>query len=1128
MNYKKAIRLAIWTPALFVLVALSAYGQNTAASIVGTVTDASGAAVANAQITVFNVDQQREEMVLKTSSAGEYVAANLPVGTHTVIFEAKGFKRQVHQNVVLNVNDKLTVSARLEVGDVAQTLTVEESPVNLQLQSAEQSTTVNGTQIRELALVTRNYEELVSLMPGVVSGSVDQLYVGNSMPSGQTNVIPFSINGARNSASTWLVDGADNVDRGSNLTLLNTPSIDAISEFKVQRSGYSAEAGRAAGGLISVATKSGTNSLHGDAYEFLRNGNLNANNFYNNATSLNMGPDGKAQVAPMHYNNFGYTVGGPVYIPKVYNGKNKTFFFFSEEFRRYITYSSGTATLPTAAEIAGNFPTPVCVQYSGSTCQLTSTSISKINPVAAMYIKDIFSRMALPTVTNTLNSLFRNVYNFRQELYKVDHIFSPKLQVSVRYLRDNIPTTEPQGLFLGLPVPQVSQTSTNSPGHNLTVRANSVLSATWLNDAGFSYSYGAIISDPTGLISPANSPDIKTSLPFAVTLGQVPNLTFSGGTQIGGYGPYRDYNRNYNYFDNLTKILGSHTLRFGASINHYQKTENAAGSSPYPNEGYFAFTPASVPSGTTTFSQSFANFLLGNVATFTQASEDITPDIRQNQFELYAQDDWRVNSRLTLNVGVRYSNFRQPYDAKNELTNFLPALYNPANAPAMTAGGNLASIPAQSYLNGIAINGKNSPFGNSVSPNNNMNFAPRFGFAWDPTGRGKTAIRGGYGISYDSSLVAIYEQNIFANPPFVNVVSIPNVTLDNPGGGNASVSYSPKVLRGTPMQYQTPYSQQWSFEIQNQFDSKTILNVGYVGTKGTHLLGYIDINEVQPGLAWSSGLVSPGTAFTSANEAILNQIRPYVGYNAINSVQTWFNSNYNALQVYGQRRFNADALVSFSYTWSKSLTDNPSDRSNAAQNIYNLHESEYGPSTYDRTQVFSTNFVYTLPFFKQQKGFTGKALGGWQIAGIARYNSGLPYTMTTSGADPAGLGIIGSSGASLRPNLVCDPTAGAARTRYQWFNTACFANVPTGVHVPGNAGRGVVRGPGYEGWSFSASKNFVFREHYRLQVRGEANNAFNHTNPSAFGSTSNTSTLFGTITGYRDPRTVQLGAKMYF
>ncbi len=1104
---------------------VSAVAQDITGTIVGTVTDASGAGVPGAKVTVSNVGQNRDTSVVTTDSAGNYTAALLPVGAYIVTVEARGFKKAAAQNIELHVNDKLTVNIPLEVGDVTQSVTVQEAPVRVELQNATQSTVINGTQIRESALITRNYEQLVGLMPGVSSASVDQLYVGVTIPSGATATIPFSINGQRNSGNVWLVDGADNIDRGSNLTLLNTPSIDSIEEFKVLRSNYSAESGRAGGAQISVVTKSGTNTFHGDAFEFVRNSDFAANNFFNNASSLNLGANGKSQVAPLHYNNFGWTLGGPIFIPGLYNThKDKTFFFVSQEFRRVITYASGTAVLPTSGMLNGTFPTPVCVAYTGSTCNQTATQINNIDPVAREYIKDIYSRLPLNAGSTTLNSLFRNVFDFEQEMYKLDHVFGPKLQLSARYLRDSIPTSEPQGLFTGSPVPGVAITSTNSPGHNWTAKAISAFTPTWLNEAGYSYSFGAIISNPVGTINSTISPDIKVTTPFPVTLTQVPTLAFTSGTSITGYGPYRDYNRNHNIFDNLTKIHGDHTFRFGATYNHYQKKENNA----LANAGSFTFAPASIPSGTPTFNQAFANFLLGNVATFSQASEDVTPDIRAQQFELYAQDDWRVRPNFTLNIGVRYSNFRQPIDANHELTNFDPAVYSAAQgAASLTPAGLLTPTAANPYLNGIIIANQNSPYGNKISTQSNLNFAPRFGFAWDPFGTGKTAIRGGYGIFFDSTLYGTFEQNIFANPPFVNSAVITNTTLDNPAGGTATVSNSPKDPHATPVQFNTPYSQQWNFEVQRQMPGGLQINLAYVGSKSTHLLGEVDLNEVPPGLAYSSGLIAPGATITSANTPLLNLLRPYLGYAAMTAIEPWFNSNYNALQIYGQKHFSGSSLIAFSYTWSKNLTDNQTDRSTAPQNVYNFSEGEYGPAQLDRTQVFSLNWVYTLPFFRNQQGFVGKALGGWEAAGLANYYTGLPYTATTSTVDPSGLGVIGASPASLRPNLICNPNAGP-KNRFEWFNTACLPSPAVAPHLPGNEGRGVIRGPGYEGWSLALSKNLEFKERYRFQLRGEASNLLNHTNPSTFGSLSNVSTLFGTVTGYRDPRIIQLGAKMYF
>jgi len=328
----KAIRGTSIVLLLFVLALTpSVIAQDINGSIAGTVQDATGAGVPGAKVSVTNTDQNQIVRSVTTDNSGNFSAPLLPIGKYAVTAEAKGFKKATQKDITLNVNDKLTVNLKLEIGDIQQEVTVEAAPVAVEMQSPVQSTVIEGTQIRELALVTRNYEQLVALMPGVTSSAVDQLYVGVTTPGGTTATIPYAINGSRNSASSWTVDGADNVDRGSNATLINTPSIDSIAEFKVQRSGYSAEFGRAGGGQISVVTKSGTSQYHGSAYEFVRNNAFAANNFLSNANRVNLGPDGVANVPPLRYNNFGWTLGGPVLIPKLYGrdrNKNKTFFFF--------------------------------------------------------------------------------------------------------------------------------------------------------------------------------------------------------------------------------------------------------------------------------------------------------------------------------------------------------------------------------------------------------------------------------------------------------------------------------------------------------------------------------------------------------------------------------------------------------------------------------------------------------------------------------------------------------------------------------------------------------------------------------------------------------------------------------
>ena len=1109
--------------------------QNITGTISGTVVDSKGGVIPNVAVKFRLTDKQIEIRTVTTDDHGQYVAPLLPIGNYTITAELAGFKKATQTGVVLNVNDKRTIDLTLEVGSVTQTVTVEANLTQVETQSATPAGLISGTQVRELSLSTRNYEQLVALMPGVTTNGADQLYFGNSLPSGTTNTVGFSINGQRNSSNSWTVDGADNVDRGSAQTLLTYPSVDAIAEFKVLRGLYDPEFGRAGAGQINVVTKSGNSSFHGDAYEFFRNDQLNANNFFNNSSGTKR--------PPFRYNNFGYTLGGPVYIPGHYNtAKNKTFFFFSEEFNRNINYGTVSGVVPTSAMKQGTFAEPVCVAANaGGTCTATSATIAAINPTAAAYIKDIYANIAAPnTPPFSLVSALRNVFNRRQELIRGDQVFNSKFSMFGRYMHDSIPTIEPGGLFTGAALPGVSTTSTNSPGYSWLIHYTLVQSPTFLNDGGFNFSYGAIISDPTGSIGSAASPDIATAttLPFQPTLKRIPAVTLSGGASITGFGPYRDYNRDKEIYDNFTKILGRHSIKFGATYHYYQKQENAAGN----NVGTFAFvnSPTPVP-GTqcanaahpalpvcpSSFEQSFANFLLGNVSSFTQVSEDITPDLRQQQVEGYVQDEYRMRQNLTITFGVRYSWFGLPTDENGELTNFSPGGYSAAAAPQINSAGLI--VPGTGTpLNGIIVGNGNSPFNPTISNTDSRNFAPRLGVAWDPWGDGKTSVRAGYGLFFDSTLVGTFEQNIFQNPPFVQSVTIPNTLFNNPAAGTPSVSANPLVLRGTALPNHTPYSQQWSFDIQRQVTNTLILDAGYYGNNAIHLLGIVDINEVQPGAGVAAGYLPAGTTvFTAATEPKLNQIRPFLGYNAINVVESGFNSNYNSLQLALQKRLGANSLFNLYYTWSHNLTNNQTDRSTAAQNVYNIR-GEYGPSQLDRRNVLTANFVYDLPWMKSQQGFLGHILGGWEASGIVTYNSGTPLTVTTSGVDPGGLGLIGSSAASGRPDEISNPNSNAPHTVAKFFDTSAFVLVAQGTARPGNAPRGAVIGPGIERWDLSAFKNIkLFRESNYMQFRAEFFNAFNHTNFNAVGTTFGAST-FGVVTTAHDARIIQLGLKLYF
>jgi hypothetical protein len=484
------------------------------------------------------------------------------------------------------------------------------------------------------------------------------------------------------------------------------------------------------------------------------------------------------------------------------------------------------------------------------------------------------------------------------------------------------------------------------------------------------------------------------------------------------------------------------------------------------------------------------------------------------------------------------------------MDNFDPALYNRANANPIDPATGLYVTPITYKslpTNGIIVGGQNSPFGDKVGNDVWKNFAPRIGLAWDVRGDGKTAIRAGYGIYYDSGLFGTYEQNIFANPPFVQSVNYSNASFSNVAGGLLGTTASPLVLHATQVPALIPYAQQWNFTIEHRFASDILLSVAYVGSKGTHLLGIVDINQAAPGVALAAGLHSttgtganaPGTTiFTTADDPRINAVRPYLGYNAINTLETAFDSNYHSLQVSMRKNFRSAGLFNLAYTWSKNMTDNGSDRSNAPQNSYNWHEGEYGPYPGDRQHVLTLNWVYTLPIFQQSHGFVGGALKGWEFSGILSTYTGTPATVTTSSVDPAGLGLLGSSSASSRPDMVCDPRANqpgqyagsaqAAAAGLTWFNTACFVAVPQGAVRPGNAGRGVIRTPGFFNVDASLLKNFHITEKINTQFRLETLNTFNWVNPSGFASTNITATNFGQISSFRAPRRMQLALKFSF
>ncbi len=1150
----------------------AAVGQEITGSIVGTVKDANGAVVKGATVTIIDSDKKAAVRTLTTNDDGEFSAPLLPSGFYDVSVEATGFKKHIDQRVKLNVNERRSVDVALEAGSVNETVTVTSGQLQVDTQSATASNVINGAQVRELSLNNRNWAQLILLSPGVSSNLQDQIYVGTTNPNGVSNALQIAVNGVRPNSNTYTVDGADTTDRGANLTVQTYPSLDAIQEFSLLRSLYPAESGRSSGGQVNVITKSGSSEFHGDVYEFWRNNILNANPFLTNRDKpLGVDANGKSRRAPFRYHDFGGTLGGPLVFPRFGEGgkswiKGKTFFFFSEEARRVIVYPTLSSTVPTAAFRQGIFAQQVCIGPVANPCSTILPVGTQLNPalwspLATAYVNDIYNKLPLPSDSvGTLNFPTRGIFNFRQELIRLDHHFSDKLSAYYRFENDTIPTVEPGGLFNGSAIaPGVATTQTSSPGRTHVARATWVPTPTTVLEFGGSYSFGDVPSQIIGYLNQANSPNVTTrtpAFPFTNTRGRIPDVAGNGFTGLIGFGPYSDFSYNKSGFATLSKVFGAHTTKYGFNFARIRKHENSLGGVNEGSYGAVSSSPARPAVCTSTAAvcnqnQLWANFLLGNFQTFTQNQFDLTADLFATDIEAFGQDEWRVRNNLTFYYGMRFTRFGQPWDGNGRMTSFNPFLFNSAQAFQVTGNGNRVAGTGNPF-DGIMINSQNavagptvSPYGKSMARTPN-NFAPRVGLAWDPFGKGTTSVRMGYGLYYDQMSFSFYETELVArNPPFQQVISINPTTLDNPLGGTTTVSNALQNVSGIDPNFKTPYVQHWSLDLQHQFGPKTIVTAGYFGSKGTHLSGLVDLNGLPAGYALTQTCKtnlttgpatipcqSPGQVFTSSSataagsEVVLQQIKPFRGYNSVRYLETAFDSNYHALQIKVQRRFARTSQINLAYTWSRNMTDSQNEFLTVPQDAYNL-KAEYARANLDRRQVLNINYIYELPWFSLQRNFKEKVLGGWQFSGITVHYTGLGFSPATSNNDPAGLGTILSAVAGSRPNMVCDPNANSPHTDLQWFNTACFVN-PVGVNTVGNAGRNTVNGPPTTRWDATLSKRINFSESKSLQFRWEVFNVFNHTNYATFSSLNNTSSVYGRVATTRDPRTMQLGMKFLF
>lgn len=1133
-------------------VAEFAVAQDIFGRISGTVTDPTGAVIPNVKVRIVN-DETKLTRDVTTDPNGFYVATDLPVGSYTVATESQGFKSIRKTGNVLVAGGRLTVDVRLELGAATETVEVIAQGEAVNTTSGEITRTVDSHQVQTLALNERNYGQLVSLIPGAALTTFDQTALTTGM-----STTAASVNGLRADGNLFTVDGGFNLDGGSNATQLNNVGVDFIREVSVAASNYSAEYGRNDGASVNVVTRSGGNSFHGGAFEYVRNDIFDA---ANPASKLNAAPGTPLRsIKPaLRFNDFGWNFGGPI-------KRGRLFFFAGQEWKKIRQSANAqNLTLPTSAELAGNFSdvTGLALQRPANApagCVFTGNVMSAqcITP-DGQAIANVYKLMATQVASSfsntptANNATFQpnNPQNWREDIVRVDFSPTSKHNLYYRYIHDSLNLIDAFGTFTpgGLPT---TPTNRIRPGYSNQAADVWTITSHLVNEAKLNVSWNKQRIPPSGNTWQRATYGFQFTPPFGLVGSYpdgIPHVTFTG---IGGSfptaaptqfsGPYFSLlapTVDITPSDNLTWQKGSHTLKFGAMYARNRKDQN---SRPDSYNGAITFSTNGNPNTT---GDPFADALMGNFQTLRQQSADPVGHFRYNDFEVYVNDSWKVSRKLSLELGLRYVRTGPTYTQGNNMVNFDPAQYSATQAPTSIGSNNVpvggllnqgfvitglvrpGNVPSDQF---IRVPGANSAFVQAVpatAPRGffraENNFAPRIGFSYAPFSD-KTAIRGGFGIFYDKP-----EGNIiFGQPgvvPFLQAATYQNANLANPSAG---VGVVPTIygFSAVDPNFVVARSMQYSLSVQQQLPYGILLDTAYVGNLQRHLVRQPNINVP----SFSTALANVGKT--------TNQERPFFGYTDITQFRSDANANYNALQIYvTKRKGNVTAAVS--YTWSKALgqtsgiNDNPEPECPFACQLpggqtISWRQFYYGPLRFDSRNIFVASYTYDFPFFRHKGGLAEAVLGGWEISGITRAQSGNPLTVTgTQTIGPSGSGVTAFgrranivAGVPLHSGYTC-PTG-----KICWFNPAAFVQESTtGV---GNAPAGGITGPGYYVWDLSLRKSFKLpHEGMSLMLQADAFNAFNHTNWGNPGTTV-TGGGFGQIGGSTPPRNVQFGAKFAF